>query len=141
MNRRPFLIPAIVAAMLLCSGCPSEVSDLTPEERIFITNSSNGIFQDGKYLMKYVQENHQECINKTRRNYRIQNDSQTELVNISCGSQIALDAEVICSVDYISTRSFFERSLSFRVIKIDYTSSTAWLWNQDEGMGLIVPTM
>ena len=96
---------------------------------------------DGGYALKYDQSTDQECLNKTRRNYRIQNDDQTEMVNVTCGNPVFLNRLVACSVDYVSQRSFFERNLSFLVLKVDYNAQIAWLWNDDEGIGLIIPIL
>ena len=141
MRSRFPLVLALCASLLLCTGCPNVVSGLSEDEEKFIANTVEGLYMDGSYVLKYDQTEHQVSENKTRRDYRIQNDDQTEMVNVTCGSQILLNHLVGCSVDFVSQRSFFERNLSFLVLKVDYDSQIAWLWNDDEKMGLIIPMM
>ena len=135
------LLLIVCASVVLCTGCPTVVPDLSADEEKFIQNTVEGLYMDGGYALKYDQSTDQECLNKTRRNYRIQNDDQTEMVNVTCGNPVFLNRLVACSVDYVSQRSFFERNLSFLVLKVDYNAQIAWRWNDDEGIGLIIPIL
>lgn len=139
-NGLSFLL-IVCACMVLCTGCPTVVPGLSADEEKFIRNTVEGLYMDGGYALQYDQSADQACLNKTRRNYRIQNDDQTEMVNVTCGNPIFLNRLVACNVDYVSQRSFFERNLSFLVLKVDYDTQIAWLWNDDEGIGLIIPML
>ncbi|MFB0973147.1 MAG: hypothetical protein QMB59_01085, partial [Bacteroidales bacterium] len=95
------LLLIVCASVVLCTGCPTVVPDLSADEQKFIQNTVEGLYMDGGYALKYDQSTDQECLNKTRRNYRIQNDDQTEMVNVTCGNPIFLNRLVACSVDYV----------------------------------------
>ncbi|MCI2082430.1 MAG: hypothetical protein LKK19_01135 [Bacteroidales bacterium] len=141
MERRILGTISLVAVMLLATGCPTVIPGLSETQLNFSQCSGKGIVRGYSYLMEYDSGRHQISTNPGRGNFRIQSDDQSEMFNVTCTQSFALKKIVYCEVYFVSEGEFIEENLNFQVIKIDYTSSLAWLWNGNKNMGIIMPIL
>lgn len=131
----------VAGALLLATGCPSVVPNLPFDQVQFSGRDTEGIFRGEKYLMRYDETGHQVSVNQARKNYRIQSDDQSEILNVTVRNEVALKKMVFCNIYFVSGNEIIDEGLIFRVIKLDYGTSPTkvWMWNDSEKIGIVMP--
>lgn len=134
----------VVAALilgLLAISC-NRKEEIPVSVDFFLEQQTPGLIRGSKYLFSYNELNSQKVFNKRRKMVRLQRDNQSSYINVIFSTtphEISWD-EIINGVEikYALSPSDSEKRilLPFRLVKSN--NYKFWLWNEDEGIGLIV---
>ena len=129
---------ALLLMCLLFSSCKKENNTDPMGLQEFLKREDCGLFGHGGFLFRYNESHCQFSINSMRRQVRMQDDTQSDYVNIQFtvfptpsaeGVELLLRYKV--GDDEISSRCFME------IVK--YESDKFWLWDKEAGLGIITP--
>lgn len=100
----------------------------------FLNQNQIGYYTQGSKLV-YNQTNCQLSANIIRQNFRIQNDSQQEFVNIKL-EKLGPD-NILSQISYCLNNYYQEKELSLTIIK--QNQEFIWLWDNNSKIGIILP--
>ncbi len=132
-------------AVLLCAVVVSCRKDdggrrASGEMREFLRKTECGLVGYGGYLFKYSDKDCQMSVNKRRRHMRMQNDAQTDYVHMVFAAYPAVaDKNVQVEVRYLVGSD--ENIRSATMVNAKAEDGKIWLWNEESGMGLIIPVL
>lgn len=128
----------VMVAAALCISCRKDSPKKPVELDDFIRKQECGLVGYGGYLFKYSEEDCQLGINARRRQVRMQNDTQTDYVNVIF-SRIPSSADVSVHVDVRYRVGADEITGSGMMDVVRFSGSRVWLWDSGKSMGIIVP--
>ena len=130
----------IIFVIFFFSCNPPEIKIDSKEKEKFLFSTEVGFYLGGKGEILYDKETHQISTNRKRKQIRIQNDTQTEFVDInmqnrphSLGVHTIIDFHILNNGEISSFSQLYECS------KIN--SEYYWLWNSETKTGFIIPKL
>lgn len=126
----------IIVALSSCDK-PRIIID-SDQKRAFLVSEKEGYYRNDAAILLFDEELHQKVLNKKRRQFRIQSDTQNEFINIE------LEAFPKSEGVHILTKFHYRKSdadLSMTILLecSKLTEEKMWLWNKESKIGLIVP--
>ena len=134
-----------LSVVLMCSILVSCIKDdsgrrASGEMREFLKKTECGLVGYGGYLFKYSDNNCQMSVNKRRRYMRMQNDAQSDYVHlVFAANPKVTDKNVQMELRYLVGSD--ENVRSATMVNVKSADGKIWLWNEDSGMGLIIPVL
>ncbi len=125
-----------IIAMLCAVSCGQWSDPTSPEQLAFYENSQYGLYA-GDLTITYDESRHQKAVNSSKRTWRIQSDSQDEVLSIHCEGDLNFLSIASCDIITICNGIRSRMSLDMTVVK--YNTGHVWLWNDERKTGLIVP--
>ena len=125
---RLFCVMAFVLLLVSCNMKPEE-KELDADT--FVKFKDYGLVMGHKYLFKYNESTCQMVNNKGRRLLRMQNDTQSEFVNVVFGQESV-------ELAYKLEKSGEIITLSMEMVVLKSEDMKVWLWSKEMNMGLIV---
>lgn len=136
--KRGYLIFAM--AMVFLHSCRENIIEIdSVEKEIFLRESAEGIYKEGKALFLYREDYNQKAVNPRRVQYRIQTDEQDTCLNVTLEALPATPGvHVTTSVDYRSPGDLISSMTHLECSRMD--NNKIWLWDRDKLIGIIINT-
>lgn len=132
------LVLFTVSLALLFAGCRKDSPEKPVELDDFIRKQECGLVGYGGYLFKYSDTDCQLSINARRRQVRMQNDDQTDYVQVVFG-RMPGNGDVSSDV-YIRYRvGSDEIAVAGRMEIVRSSNAKVWLWDGGRQLGVILP--
>lgn len=131
-----FLVPVLVAAILAGCGKDSPKRPLVLDD--FIRKEECGLVGYGGYLFKYSQEDCQLSINARRKQVRMQNDDQTDYVQVVF-SRMPGKGDFSSDVHLWYKLGADEITSVGKMDIVRFSDSKVWLWDNGRNIGVILP--
>lgn len=137
ISGKTFTLAILASLVLLCCKKNEEPEGIANVNE-FLAKKEAGIFGYGGFLFKYNPQDCQISVNVKRHQVRLQNDNQTNWLQVhltkfpsSKGETIELELRYMSGGDEIVNRTAME------TVKTD--DGKFWLWDQKNNMGIILP--
>ena len=121
----------VMAFVLLLVSCNMRLEEKELDADTFVKFKEYGLVKGRKYLFKYNGATCQMVNNKGRRLLRMQNDTQSEFVNVVFGQESV-------ELAYKLEKSGEIITLSMEMVVLKSEDMKVWLWSKEMNMGLIV---
>ena len=121
----------VMAFVLLLVSCNMKLEEKELDADTFVKFKDYGLVMGHKYLFKYNESTCQMVNNKGRRLLRMQNDTQSEFVNVVFGQESV-------ELAYKLEKSGEIITLSMEMVVLKSEDMKVWLWSKEMNMGLIV---
>lgn len=140
MNRIKCILPVIIFASTILQSCREKAIEIDSlEKEIFLRESREGIYKDGKPLFLYREAYDQKALNPKRIQYRIQTDEQDTCLNVALEALPGSPGvHITTSVDYRSPGELISNMSHLECSRIE--NNRIWLWNKDNLTGIIIDT-
>lgn len=130
----------MLAVLLLLVSCNRKLEERELDADTFVKFKEYGLVKGRKYLFKYNGSTCQMVNNRDRRLLRMQNDTQSEFVNMVFGEpgsgaeNLKVDVELVYKLE----KSGEPIKLAMEMVVLKSEEMKVWLWNKELNMGLIV---
>lgn len=132
------VLVALASLLLIVSCKKGEESPKVPDMDDFISKQEAGLFGYGGFLLKYTPQECQIAVNVKRRQVRIQNDNQTNWINVHFSKfPFQTNEEIELELRYMSGGDEIVHTTVMETVKA--SDNKFWLWDQTKNMGIIVP--
>ena len=139
MKTADYIITALIlSTLVLAVSCKEKAIEIDSlEKEIFLRETREGLYRNGKAMFLYQSELHQKATNPRRIQYRRQTDEQDTCLNV------AMDAlpespgvHITTSIDYRSPGDLISNMSHLECSRI--YEDKIWLWNSGSLTGLIL---
>lgn len=140
MKRMKRILPVIIITVAIMHSCRENVIEIDSlEKELFLRESQEGIYKEGKALFLYRESHNQKALNPKRIQYRIQTDEQDTCLNVALEAlPESAGAYVTTSIDYRSPGELISNMSHLECSRME--DSRIWLWNRDNLTGIILDT-
>lgn len=128
-----FIVVCCASAILYTSCSKDEI--LSPEADNFVKRSNYGLYSDNSSLLEYQKFNHQLSRNKKGTKFRIQDDNLSTYFACIFSEKISDGAEIEVNIKSLGLNIDSNINIICKVIKTN--NNTAWLWSENEKIGII----
>ncbi|MEG1664577.1 MAG: hypothetical protein RR286_04650 [Mucinivorans sp.] len=132
----------IIASLLLltmvsCEKTPDGPSD-DPRRIAFLASREQGAYNEKGVILVFNEQMHQKAISGDKLQSRIQNDEQTELLNLELSSRPTTINEVV-ELKVTSVGVTGVKDGTYKVVLLKSDQAKLWLWDEQNYVGFIVP--
>lgn len=137
MRRHFSILALILLTGLLYLACEREDPLLKAAKEHLVSQEIYGMYKDRQAVFIYDADKHQLADNAEARYFRIQNDSQNTILQMTLDQEPDLGKKCLMTID-AKGLSGIETSYSVEVIKIDETKQVLWLFDQTGKTGFVM---
>ncbi|HNZ81234.1 MAG TPA: hypothetical protein PLX61_08420 [Bacteroidales bacterium] len=136
--RRYFSILALILLTgLLYLACVREDPLLKAAKEHLVSQEIYGMYKDRQAVFIYDADKHQLADNAEALYFRIQNDSQNTILQMTLDQEPDLGKKCLMTID-AKGLSGIETSYSVEVVKMDESKQTLWLFDQTGKTGFVM---
>ena len=131
---------AAAAALLLIYGSSYREQIIqidSIEKEVFLRESREGVYRNGKPLFQFDNGHHQKAVNSSRLQYRIQTDEQDTCLNVMLEAlPKSAGVHITTSIDYRSPGELISGMNHLECSRLE--GKRLWLWSSDNLTGVII---